>query len=71
MSGRREMEAKVQDMVMMTDEMDFFSLIERRLEEEGFEVLETLPPDRTSSGRSNISGSKSFFTKRSSSRFAY
>ncbi|UCE40458.1 MAG: hypothetical protein JSV17_13500 [Candidatus Aminicenantes bacterium] len=40
------MEAKVQNMIRMTDEMDFFTLIERKLEEQGFEVLETLPPDR-------------------------
>ena len=70
------MEAKVQNMIQMTDEMDFFSLIERKLEEQGFEVLETLPPDRLSyerlsSDRTSRNGMKLIFANRSSNRFAY
>jgi hypothetical protein len=38
-----KMEAKGQNMIKMKDEMDFFTLIERKLEKEGFIVLETLP----------------------------
>jgi len=37
------MEAKVQDMIEMKDEREFFTLIERKMKKEGFEVLETLP----------------------------
>ena len=70
------MEAKDQNMIWMTDEMDFFILIEEKLEEQGYEVLETLAPSRMSSsrlssdrmGRSTL---KSIFTDRSSNRFAY
>jgi hypothetical protein len=61
-----KMEAKGQDMIKMKDEMDFFSLIERKLEQQGFEVLETLPPDQNS--RDN---SKTILTYRSTSRFAF
>lgn len=60
------MEANDQNMIKMKDEMDFFTLIERKLEQQGFEVLETLPPDRNSRNRL-----KSNFTYRSKSRFAY
>ena len=65
------MEAKDQNMIWMTDEMDFFSLIEKKLEEQGFEVLETLPPDSLSIDRTVMDRMKSMFDKRSSSRFAY
>jgi hypothetical protein len=61
-----KMEAKDQNMIKMKDEMDFFILIERKLEQEGFRVLETLPPDRNRKDKS-----ESFFTTRSTSRFAY
>ena len=60
------MEADNQNMISMKDEMDFFILIERKLEHQGFEVIETLPPDRNSRNRL-ISN----FTYRSKSRFAY
>lgn len=43
-----KMEAKVQNIIRMKDETDFFSLIERKLKKLGFEVLETLPPDKNS-----------------------
>lgn len=66
MSWRINMEAKVQNMIRMKDEMDFFSLIERKLEKLGFEVLETLPPD--GNARNNA---KANFTYRSPSRFTY
>jgi hypothetical protein len=65
-SWRIKMEAKDQNMIKMKDEMDFFTLIERKMEQHGFEVLETLPPDRNGRKRS-----KSILTYRSSSRFAY
>jgi len=45
------MEAKDQNMIWMNDEMDFFTLIEKKLEEQGFEVLETLPPSRPATDR--------------------
>ena len=69
------MEAKVQKMIQMTDEKDFFTLIERKLEEQGFEVLETLPPDklsyeRLSSDGTSRNGMKLIFANRSSNRFA-
>jgi hypothetical protein len=59
------MEAKDQNMIWMTDELDFFTLIERKLEEQGFEVLETLFPDSLSD---RLSSNK---MGRSSNRFAY
>ena len=75
------MEAKDQNMIWMKDEINFFTLIERKLEKQGFEVLETLPPDRLPSGRlstdrlstDRMDGNrlKSIFAYRSSSRFAY
>jgi hypothetical protein len=61
-----KMEAKGQGVIKMKDEMDFFSLIEKKLEQQGFEVLETLPPDQNS--RNN---SKTIITYRSTSRFGY
>jgi hypothetical protein len=60
------MEAKDQSMIKMKDEMDFFTLIERKLEQEGFKVLETLPPQKNHRNKS-----KSVFTYRSTRRFAY
>ncbi len=60
------MEANNQNMIKMKNEMDFFTLIERKMEQQGFEVLETLPPDRNSRNRL-----KSNFTHRSKNRFAY
>lgn len=70
------MEAKDQNMIWMKDEMDFFTLIERRLEEQGFEVIETLPSDRLSTDRlssDKLEGNrlKLIFAYRSSSRLAY
>jgi hypothetical protein len=44
-SWRIKMEAKDQNVIKMKDEMDFFTMIEKKLEQQGFEVLETLPPD--------------------------
>jgi hypothetical protein len=45
--ARREleekMEAKDQDTIELKDEMEFFILIEKRLEQKGFKVLETVP----------------------------
>lgn len=70
-SWRIKMEAKDQNMIWMKDEMDFFSLIERKLEEQGFEVIETLPPDRLSTDRLEGNRLKSIFAYRSSSRLAY
>ena len=60
------MEAKEQNEIMMKDEMDFFAMIERKLEQQGFEVLETLPPDRKTRKRS-----KPVFAYKSFKRFAY
>jgi len=37
-----KMEAKVRDAITLKSEIDFFDLIEKRLEQQGFEVLETL-----------------------------
>jgi len=70
------MEANGQKMIKIKDEIDFFALIERKLEQQGFEVLETLPPDRLSSdrlssGRTSMNRLKSNFAYRSTSRFAY
>ena len=38
-----KMEAKDQDMIELKDEMEFFILIEKKLEQKGFKVLETMP----------------------------
>ena len=70
------MEAKDQNTIWMKDEMDFFALIEKKLEEQGFEVLETFLPDRLpsdsmSSERVEGSTLKSIFANRSTGRFAY
>lgn len=46
------MEAKVHHMIRMTDERFFFDLIEKKMEEQGFEVLETLSPNNMSSDAS-------------------
>jgi hypothetical protein len=61
-----KMEVKDQSMIKIKDEMDFFTLIERKLELEGFKVLETIPPDRNSRNKP-----ESVLTYRSTSRFAY
>ena len=70
------MEAKDQNTIWMKNELDFFALIEKKLEEQGFEVLETSLPnrltsDRLSSDRTKGSILKSIFAKKSSGRFAY
>jgi hypothetical protein len=59
------MEAKDQIMIKMNNEMDFFSLIEKKLKKEGFKVLETLPP-----GRKNKNTPDLMYTTRSESRFS-
>jgi len=38
------MEAKVSRVITLKSEIDFYDLIEKRLEQQGFEVLETLTP---------------------------
>jgi hypothetical protein len=48
-----KLEAEDQSIIKMKDEMDFFTLIENKLEQQGFEVLETLPPDDNSRDKSN------------------
>lgn len=65
-SWRINMEAKVQNMIRMKDEMDFFSLIESKLEKQGFEVLETLPPDRNTGNNA-----KADYIYRPRSRYTY
>ncbi len=45
------MEAKDQNTIKMKNELDFFALIEKKLEENGFEVLETSIPNRLTSDR--------------------
>lgn len=65
------MEASDQNMIKMKDEMDFFTLIERKMEQQGFEVLKTLPPERLSSDRKEGNRLKLNFAYRSKSRFAY
>ena len=60
------MEAKGLDVIKMKNEMDFFSLIERKLEQQGFEVLETLPPDHN--GKNS---SKTILACKSPRRYAY
>jgi hypothetical protein len=39
-----KMEAKVSRVITLKSEIDFYDLIEKRLEQQGFEVLETLTP---------------------------
>jgi hypothetical protein len=41
-----KMEAKGQDIIKTRNEMYFFELIEKRMVQQGFEVLETLDLDR-------------------------
>ncbi len=70
------MEAKDQNTIKMKNELDFFALIEKKLEENGFEVLETSLPnrltsDRLSSDRTEGSTLKTIFANRSTGRFAY
>ncbi len=43
-SEGEKMEAKVNRVITLKSEIDFFDLIEKRLEQQGFEVLETLTP---------------------------
>lgn len=38
------MQAKVRELITLKDECEFFDLIEKKMKEQGFEVLETLPP---------------------------
>ena len=38
-----KMEAKDQDTIELKDEMEFFILIEKKMEQNGFKVLETMP----------------------------
>jgi hypothetical protein len=45
------MEAKDQNTIRMKNELDFFALIEKKLEEKGFEVLETSLPKRLTSDK--------------------
>lgn len=45
-STGEKMEAKVRDAITLKNEIDFFDLIEKRLEQQGFEVLETLTSRR-------------------------
>ena len=47
------MEAEGQRFLKTKDERDFFTLIEKKLEQQGFKVLETLPPDCNGRKRSN------------------
>ncbi len=39
------MEVEDQNLLTMKDERDFFALIEKKLEQQGYQVLETLPPE--------------------------
>jgi hypothetical protein len=39
------MEAEDQNLLKTKDERDFFALIEKKMEQQGFQVLETLPPE--------------------------
>jgi hypothetical protein len=66
-----KMEAKVQDTIWITDEMDFFAMIEKKLEVQGFEVLETLPPGRQIPDSHSRNRVKQILANRSSNRFAY
>jgi hypothetical protein len=66
-----KMEAKVQNMIWVTDELDFFTLIEKKLEKQGFEVLETLPPDELSSKGTSGGGSRWILAERTSTPFSF
>ncbi len=59
-----KMEAKVRDAIILKNEIDFFDLIEKRLEQQGFEVLETLTSQRVRKTKESLV--QKFF-----SRFAY
>ena len=39
-------EAKVRELVTLKSEREFFDLIEKKMKEQGFEVLETLNPTK-------------------------
>ncbi len=60
------MEAKDQSIITMKNEADFFILIERKLKKQGFEVVETLPPDKNSRN-----ARKAIFIDRATSRISY
>ena len=61
-----KMEAKDQNIKRIKDERHFFTLIERKLERQGFEVIETLPPNKNT--RNNI---KNIFVHGFSDRLTY
>jgi len=42
----KRMEAKVRELVTLKSEREFFDLIEKKMKEQGFEVLETLNPTK-------------------------
>jgi len=41
---KEQLETKGSNILMVKDEKEFYSLIEERMEEQGFEVFETYPP---------------------------
>ncbi len=43
---KEQKEAKGSKILLVMDEKEFYSLIEERMEEKGFEVFETSPPPR-------------------------
>lgn len=59
-----KMEAKVKDAITLKSEIDFFDLIEKRLEQQGFEVLETLTSQRVRKPKESLA-------HKFVSRFAY
>jgi hypothetical protein len=70
-----KMEAKDQNTIWMKNELDFFDLIEKKLEEQGFEVLETSLPNRMTSDKLSSERTegtlKTVYANRSTGRFAY
>lgn len=60
------MEAKGKIVITMDNEADFFILIERKLKKQGYEIIETLPPDRSSRN-----AKRAFFTERANDRISY
>lgn len=40
-----KMEAEDRNLLTMKDERDFFALIEKKLKQQGYQVLETVPPE--------------------------
>ena len=46
-----KMEAEDRNPLTMKDERDFFALIEKKLEQQGYQVLETLPPEGREHGK--------------------